>query len=155
MSRYGERIRLTNFAASAITANWMGNDYVDAGSARISQAVIYSSYSGGLRSANYTVQYSSNGSSWTTAFSGVATNNSACGLIVNSGGGSDYGLFRYWRYVEGSAIVNHHPRIARLVLRSTTGVDFNIKVYAADNCADSGEITIGTVAYDFLLNTNI
>ena len=32
-------------------------------------AKIYSSYNGGLRSSNYSVQYSDNNSTWTTAFS--------------------------------------------------------------------------------------
>jgi len=37
----------------------------------------YSTYSGGLRSANYTVQYSDDNSTWTTAFTGVMSNNSS------------------------------------------------------------------------------
>jgi hypothetical protein len=117
-------------------------------------AKIYSTYSGGLRSANYTVQYSDNNSTWTTAFSGVATNNTSCGIQQNTGtGSSSVGRHRYWRYVEGSAVVGHHPRCSRIILTDDIGVDYNLIVYVADNCADSGTYIVGTVSNDFGGNT--
>lgn len=118
-------------------------------------AKIYSVYSGGLRSANYTVQYSDNGSTWTTAWTGVATNNSSCGLIQNSGfGDGSYGLRRYWRYIEGSAVAGHHPRVSRIVLTDINGNDFDIINYTTDNCSDSGTYIVGTVTYDSYLKWN-
>jgi hypothetical protein len=112
-------------------------------------AKIYSVFSGGLRSSNYSVQYSDDNSSWTTAFSGVATNNSSCGLITNSGTGSpSVGRHRYWRYVEGSAVVGHHPRISRIVLVDDSGNDYAFRTYTSDNCSDSGDYIIGTVTQD-------
>ena len=41
---------------------------------------IYSSFGGSIRSSNYTVQYSDDNSNWTTAFTGVASNNTSCGI---------------------------------------------------------------------------
>lgn len=122
----------------------------------ISKAFIYSSFNGGLRSSNYSVQYSSNGTSWTTAFTGVASNNgNQCGVIQNTGGGSDYGRYRYWRYVCGSGVTGHHPRVARITLQDVSGNNYNIKVYVSDNCADSGGIPADGEAftYDFFTNT--
>ena len=120
-----------------------------------SRLLIYSVFNGGLRSANYTIQYSDNGSSWTTAWTGVGSNNTnQCGLLLTSGGGGDYGVHRYWKFIEGSAVSGHWPRISRLVLRSTTGTEYNMKVYTSDNCADSGDYIIGTVNWDQVTNTN-
>jgi hypothetical protein len=117
-------------------------------------AKIYPSFSG-LRSANYTVQYSDDNSTWTTAWSGIASNNSSCTVQINSGNGDgSYGSHRYWRYVEGSAVVNHHPRVSRISLVDINGNEFNIVVYAADNCSDSGTYQVGTVAYDCSVNWN-
>lgn len=129
------------------------------GGVKISKAYFYSTYNGGDRSANISVQYSWDGANWSTAFSGVADNSSSCGFLQTSGGGSDYGAYRYWRYVVGSAINGHHPRVSRITLQDITGTNYNIKVYVADNCADQGEIpgltVSGTIAYDFLNGTNI
>jgi len=112
-------------------------------------AKIYSVYNGGLRSSNYTVQYSDDGSTWTTAWTGVATNNSSCGLVQNTGSGNgSYGARRYWRYVEGSAVVSHHPRVSRIILTDQDGSDFDIVNYTSDNCSDSGTYIVGTVTYD-------
>lgn len=57
--------------------------------------------------------------------------------------------YRYWRYVEGAAIIGHHPRVSRIMLKSEGGQLTTIVTYAADNYADSGAISIGTVMYDF------
>jgi len=111
----------------------------------------YSVYNGGLRSANYTVQYSDDNSSWTTAFSGVCSNDpyASCGIKNNTGlGDGSYGARRYWRYVEGSAIVSHHPRVSRIILTDIHGKDYNLHVYVADNCSDSGTYLVGTVSVD-------
>jgi Putative Ig domain/Fibronectin type III domain len=121
----------------------------------ITNVVIYSSYNGGLRSSNYTMQYSDNGSSWTTAFTGISSNNSACGAQQSSGGGGSYGAHRYWRYIEGSAISGHHPRVSRIAGKDAGGNIYNIKVYVSDNCADSGEYQIGTITFDFINNVNV
>jgi hypothetical protein len=120
----------------------------------------YSVYNGGLRSANYTVQYSDNGSSWTTAFTGVMSNLSNCGNVSGSGTGSgSYGTHRYWRYVEGSAVVSHHPRCSRIDFIGSDGFVYNLVTYTTDNCSDSGEYIIGTVSKDFSgwvdLSTNV
>jgi len=118
-------------------------------------AKIYSVYNGGLRSSNYTVQYSDDGSTWTTAWTGVATNNSSCGLVQNTGSGNgSYGARRYWRYVEGSAVVSHHPRVSRIILTDENGNNFDIVNYTSDNCADSGTYIVGTVTYDSYLKWN-
>ena len=114
----------------------------------ITTAKIYSVYNG-IRAANYTVQYSDNGSSWTTAFSGVMSNNSSYGIQsgTNPGNGS-YGAHRYWRYVEGSAVNSHHPRCSRIILTDDEGNDYNCSVFVPDNTSDSGDYIIGTKEYD-------
>jgi len=116
-------------------------------------AKIYSVYSGGARSANYTVQYSDDNTNWTTAFSGIARNNESgsatCGINNNTGSGSaSYGRHRYWRYVEGSAVISHHPRVSRIILVDDANIEYNLIVYVSDNCSDSGTYIIGTVSVD-------
>lgn len=115
----------------------------------ITSATIYSSYGGGLRSANVTIQYSDNNVNWYTAWSGVMSNNSSCGVITITGGGG-VGSHRYWRYVEGSAVVGHHPRTARITLGDNLGRSWTIARYTTDNCSDQGAYQIGTVMYDFI-----
>jgi hypothetical protein len=111
---------------------------------------IYSSYGGGLRSSNYTVQYSDDNSSWTTAFTGVMSNNTSCGFQTGSGIGlNSVGARRYWRYVEGSAVVSHHPRVSRIILIDSGGAEHTIVRYTSDNCSDTGDYIIGTISYDF------
>ena len=111
---------------------------------------IYSSFGGSIRSSNYTVQYSDDNSNWTTAFTGVASNNTSCGIQQNTGSGSgSYGLHRYWRYVEGSPIQSHHPRVSRIILTDINGIDYNLVVYTSDNCSDTGTYQVGTVSLDF------
>lgn len=111
----------------------------------------YSSFNGGLRSANYTVYFSDDAITWTTAWSGVASNSSSCGLITASGGGSNYGTHRYWKFVEGSAVVGHFPRVSRITLSTSTGTDYDMVVYTADNCGDQGVYTPGTIIFDSAL----
>lgn len=53
-------------------------------SPRFVGAKVYSVYSGGLRSANYVVEYSFDGNQWSEYFGGVCSNNSACGIQVNT-----------------------------------------------------------------------
>lgn len=50
----------------------------------VSAAKCYSTYGGGLRSANYTVQVSNDNSTWITAFTGVMAANSQCGIITGT-----------------------------------------------------------------------
>ena len=120
--------------------------------ANIVGAKIYSSFgnvASPTRSANYTVQYSDDNSSWTTAFTGVMSNNGDCGIQYGTGTGSgSYGYRRYWRYVEGSAVVNHHPRCSRIMLTDINGIDYVIVKYVDDNKADSGTYQVGTVTMD-------
>jgi hypothetical protein len=101
------------------------------------------------RSANYTVQYSDDNSIWTTAFTGVMSNNGTTGIQEGSGtGNGSYGYRRYWRYVEGSAVVNHHPRVSRIMLVDKNGIEYTIVKYVDDNKFDSGEYQIGTITMD-------
>jgi hypothetical protein len=120
--------------------------------ANIVGAKIYSTFgnvSSPTRSANYTVQYSDDNSSWTTAFTGVMSNNGNCGIQIGSGtGNGSYGNRRYWRYVEGSAVVTHHPRCSRIMLTDINGIDYVLVKYVDDNKADSGTYIIGTVTMD-------
>ena len=110
----------------------------------------YSTFGGGLRSANYTVQYSDDNSTWTTAFTGVMSNNSSCGIITGTNrNDSNYSKHRYWRYVEGGAVVGHHPRVARIDFITKSGAVYNLVTYTTDNCADSGTYIVGTVSKDF------
>ena len=110
----------------------------------------YSVYNGGLRSANYTVQYSDDNSTWTTAFTGVMSNNSSCGIITGTGvNTSNLTPHRYWRYVEGSAVAGHHPRVSRIDFITPNGGVYNLVTYTSDNCADSGTYIVGTVNKDF------
>jgi hypothetical protein len=50
----------------------------------VSAAKCYSTYGGGTRSANYTVQVSNDNSTWITAFTGVMAANSQCGIITGT-----------------------------------------------------------------------
>ena len=110
----------------------------------------YSTFGGGLRSANYTVQYSDDNSTWTTAFTGVMSNNSSCGIIAGTNrNDSNYSKHRYWRYVEGGAVVGHHPRVSRIDFITKSGAVYNLITYTTDNCADSGTYIVGAVSKDF------
>ena len=110
----------------------------------------YSTFGGGLRSANYTVQYSDDNSTWTTAFTGVMSNNSSCGIITGTNrNDSNYSKHRYWRYVEGGAVVGHHPRVSRIDFITKSGAVYNLITYTTDNCADSGTYIVGTANKDF------
>ena len=102
-----------------------------------------------IRSANYTVQYSNDNSTWTTAFTGAMSNNGTTGIQEGSGtGNGSYGYRRYWRYVEGSAVVQHHPRVSRIMLVDKNGIEYTIVKYVDDNKFDVGEYQIGTVTMD-------
>lgn len=59
--------------------------------------------------------------------------------------------YRYWRYVAGSAVISHHPRISRIVLKSEGGQLTTIVTFTSDNCSDSGTIPNNgdTYTYDF------
>jgi len=96
----------------------------------VGRCYAYSVYGGGQRSANITIQSSDNNSTWTTRFTGVHDNNQvygspgtpACGIMYDNAQAGPrpvttvlgYGPHRYWRFVEGAAIVSHFPRIGRL-----------------------------------------
>ena len=114
----------------------------------------YSTYSVSLRSSNYTVQYSDDNSNWTTAFTGVMSNNSSCGIITGTGvNTSNLTAHKYWRYVEGSAVTLHHPRVSRIDFITPNGSVYNLITYTSDNCADSGTTAVGTVSKQFTPST--
>jgi hypothetical protein len=54
-------------------------------------------------------------------------------------GGNTWVGYRYFRYVIGSAVASHHPRISRYIL-TLDGIDTTISTATSDNCADSGNI---------------
>jgi hypothetical protein len=130
--------------------------YLDAGSANsysssrtFTSARIYSTYNG-LRAANYTVQWSDDNSNWTTAFSGVMSNNSDYGVQTGSVTSSTLSTgHRYWRYVEGAAVTLHHPRSSRIMLVTPSGDEVTLIKYVEDNQSDSGTYQVGTVTIDF------
>ena len=103
-----------------------------------------------LRSAAYSVQWSDNNSTWTTEFSGVMSNNSATGLqtgtILFSNPTSAH---RYWRYVEGTAVIAHHPVCSRIILTTSTGEDITFRKYEDDNTSSVGQFAIGSVTRDY------
>jgi hypothetical protein len=145
----GTRKGISQIVTNSLILNLDASNQLSFGNRNFVSAKIYSVYNGGLRSSNYTVQYSDDGSTWTTAWTGVATNNSSCGLVQNTGSGNgSYGSRRYWRYIEGSAVVSHHPRVSRIILTDQDGSDFDIVNYTSDNCSDSGTYIVGTVTYD-------
>jgi hypothetical protein len=113
-------------------------------------ARIYSVFSG-LRSSNYSVQWSDDNSNWTTAFSGVMSNNSDFGVQTGTITSSSPTTTprRYWRYVEGSAVNSHHPRVSRIMLVTNSGDEITLVRYAEDNQSDSGTYLVGTVAVDY------
>ena len=112
----------------------------------------YSSYSGGARGANYTVQYSEDNSNWSDAWSGNYSTN-GCGLISGTGGGGNYGVHQYWRYQIGSSTTIHHPNVARIVLVTTDATEINIVTVTGDNCADSGSFNPTTLEVTYTDNT--
>ena len=112
----------------------------------------YSTFNG-TRSSNYTVQYSDDNSSWTTAFGGVmrcTTTGIITGSVTSAGSGTtgdgSYGAHSYWRYVEGSAVESHHPRISRLWFVDSMGVEYQAVNYLGDNSSDAGTYLVGTVS---------
>jgi hypothetical protein len=136
-------------ASNSVTATVVG--------AAITNYKFYSVYNGGLRSANYVVEWSDDNSSWTQAWSGLASNfGNQCGLLTGSGGGGSYGTHRYWRMRDTGGVSGHFPRVARHVLTRSNGTDTNIRVYVGDNCSDGGDCCGGyVVGWDFLNNVQI
>ena len=51
---------------------------------------------------------------------------------------------RYWRYVEGTAVAGHHPRVSRIWLIKKDGSKVNAVVYTGDNQSDVGTYQVGT-----------
>ena len=118
------------------------------------------------RSANYTVEYSDDNSTWTTAFGGVMSSMDGTvgikvGTVTSGGSGTTgtgaWGPHLYWRYVEGATVSGHHPRCSRIIFTDSTGRDFNFRVFAVDNSSDIGDYQLGTrsgVAQGPTLNTS-
>jgi hypothetical protein len=114
-----------------------------------------------VRSANYTVQYSDDGTNWTTAFGGVMSATGTPGMItgtVTSGGSGTtgtgaWGRRRNWRYVEGSTVNGHHPRVSRIMLIDNEGTEHELIHYCGDNISDVGGYVIGTVSTSVLGKT--
>lgn len=106
--------------------------------------------SGAWRASCYSVQYSSDNTNWATAFSGIMSNNGNYGVQTGTSNLTiPVGPYRYWRYVEGTAICNHHPRVSRVMLTDFNGNDYVICKYTNDNVSDAGEYQIGTITRDF------
>jgi hypothetical protein len=109
----------------------------------ITSVTIYSVWGGGTRSANYTVDYSDDNVNWTTAFAGVMQS-TGCGLFNGSYSTtpiSNYGTHRYWRYVVGSTVSGHHPRVSRIYLSDANATtNWDLVTFTSDNCSDSGTI---------------
>jgi len=116
------------------------------------EARIYSTYGSGLRSANYTVEYSDDNASWSVAFGGVMSNNTATGWQqgTKTTNNNITTKHRYWRYVEGSAVASHHPRVSRIELGEGSPVTtyHTIMQYVTDNTSDSGDYQPGTIKVD-------
>ena len=112
-----------------------------------------SSYNSTGYSCAYSIEYSDNNSSWTEAWNGIATTaGGACQLIQGTNGGGDYGAHRYWRFKCGATNNStHFPRVSRLVLTDSNGVDHELVKFVDDNCSDSGTIPAlnSTYARDF------
>ncbi len=114
-----------------------------------------------VRAANYTVQYSDDGTTWTTAFGGVMSATGTAGMITGSvtTGGSGttgtgaWGRRRHWRYVEGSTVTGHHPRVSRIMLIDNEGTEHELVHYCQDNISDSGSYIIGTISTTVLGKT--
>ncbi len=64
--------------------------------------------------------------------------------------------YRYFRYVIGSAVAGHHPRVSRYIL-TLDGVDVTISTFTSDNCADSGTIDAQntTITHDATTQKNV
>jgi hypothetical protein len=125
--------------------------HASANNIKIVKATIYSSYGGGSRSANYSVQWSNNGISWTTSFGGVMST-SDCGIVDGSITSSpSLGRYPFWRYVVGSTVNGHHPRYARLYLTDEYNNTYNLDVPAGDNCSDLGTIPDSGATYNLFV----
>jgi hypothetical protein len=100
---------------------------------------IYSVYNGGSRGGNYTISYSDDNTTFTTAFSGNVSS-SACGIIAGSGtGDGSYGYHHYWKFVMTAATNLHFPRSSRIDLLAGNTV-YNLITFESDNCSDTGKI---------------
>jgi len=134
------RPNLISFTNPSVGTNYNPN---------ITTATIYSTFAG-LRAANISIQYSDNNVNWFNAGGGVMSNNSSCGITTITVNSGQFGSHRYWRYIEGSSVVAHHPRVSRITLGDNLGRSWTIVRYAPDNCADIGTFQIGTRMFDFL-----
>ena len=100
-----------------------------------------------VRGANFTVQYSDDNSTWTTATSQNFTSNACQEYRFTF---SSVGAHRYWRYVEGAATNQHHPRIAYIILEDASGGRNELVWFVDPNCSDSGTYIVGTQTRDFI-----
>ena len=144
------RISAIEINGTVLVSNaWTVNNLTAKGGVNITSAKIYSSYNGATVSANYSVQYSDDNSNWTTAFSGVMSNNGQCGIQTgtNSGDGS-YGAHKYWKLLVGSTVTTHWPRSSRILLSDGTN-DYAVRTFTSDNCSDSGGIPQNGDSYTY------
>ena len=118
-------------------------------------AYSYSTFGASARASNITIQWSDNNSDWVTAYSTSMNNGDPVGCgIVDSGNYAtetdanvlSKGKHRYWRYVEGSAITSHHPRVSRIgfyvpnytgIVNRNTDAGFSIVSYTGDGGGSS------------------
>lgn len=118
-------------------------------------AYSYSTFGASARGSNITIEFSDDNSNWYTAYTTTMDNGDPVGCgIVNSGNYAtetdtnvlQIGKHRYWRYVEGSAITSHHPRVARIglyrpnytgIVNRNADAGFSIVTYTGDDGASS------------------
>ena len=146
---YAIRVNGTILTDPAGANDWTVNNLTSKAGVTITSAKIYSSYNGATVSSNYSVQWSDDNSNWTTAFSGVMSNNGQCGIQTgtNPGNGS-YGAHKYWKLLIGSVIASHWPRSSRILL-SDGANDYAVRTFTSDNCSDSGGIPQNGDSYTY------
>ena len=129
-----------NGTSTSSASNYIATDPLGV---KISTVSIESVYGAGTRSSGYTMYYSTDNSNWTEAFSGTMTNNHACGNQACSGGGGDYGRYRYWKLTKGFS-----PRVAYISVGFYDGGGATFVYFNGANCADSGDYSTGPFYYD-------
>lgn len=91
--------------------------------------------------ATYAVEWSDDGTTWTSAFTGNLRANYQTGVITGTGvGNGSYGRHIFWRYRVTSIVTYIHPKITRLWLEDASGNQYLLKRWTNDNTSDKGFI---------------
>lgn len=100
--------------------------------------------------------------SWTPRSPGyvrsvVAFGNEGFYLPLNNSNNlqSVVGAHPYWRYVEGSAYIDHHPRLSQLYFVDSSGAKRTVNQFTANNQADGGVYQVGTQTWTASGNSTI